>query len=380
MDFISKCELTHTSPPLLQRCYKGATICTSKYKRRGGRVRRSNVRARDAVADRYRMRRRELFLLLTTAMTAPRLVSAQQRRALRVGVLDPNPSSRQSTLAAIHEGLEDAGFSSFGLVSIEYRWAGWTDSRFNPLITLAIDLVISNVDVIVTATFSGFEAVKAATSSIPIVLIGDGNVITAGLIESQDGPGGNLLDIGLSSEGYLKQFELLAELIPQARVIAVLVNPNSKTAQRQIQQVQEAAGGMGIQVKILKAGIDVDFETAFADLASGHVAGLLVGADLFFDTWRERLVSLAARYAIPTIYGWREFTERGGLMSYGPSRDAIWRQAAAYAGKIINGTKPVDLPVQKPKWFELVVNQKTAAVLGLTIPQTILASADEVMG
>jgi putative ABC transport system substrate-binding protein len=161
----------------------------------------------------------------------------------------------------------------------------------------------------------------------------------------------------------------------------VLINPNSKTAQRQIQQVQKVARGMGIQVKILKAGIDVDFENAFADLTSVHVAGLLVGADLLFDTWRERLVSLAARYAIPTVYGWREFTERGGLMSYGPIRAAIWRQAGAYAGKILKGAKPVDLPVQKPnpKRFELVVNRQTAAVLGLTIPQTILANADEVM-
>ena len=143
------------------------------------------------------------------------------------------------------------------------------------------------------------------------------------LIESPDEPGSNLTGIGFPSEGYLKQFELLTELLPQARVIAVLINPNSKAAERQIQQVQEAARGMGIQVKILKANMDVDFETAFADLASANVAGLLVGADLFFDIWRERLVSLAARYAIPTIYGWREFAERGGLMSYGPSRAAI---------------------------------------------------------
>ena len=238
-------------------------------------MRRSNVRARNAIADRYRMKRRELFLLLSAAMIAPRLVSAQRRGTSRVGVLDPNPGPRQSTLAAIHEGLEDAGFSSFGLVSIEYRWAGWTDSRFNPLITLAIDLVVCDVDVIVTATFSGIQAVKAATSSIPIVFIGDGNVITAGLIESPDEPGSNLTGIGLPSEGYLKQFELLTELLPQARVIAVLINPNSKAAERQIQEVQEAARGMGIQVKILKADMDVDFGTVFADLASANVAGLL---------------------------------------------------------------------------------------------------------
>jgi putative ABC transport system substrate-binding protein len=343
-------------------------------------VRRSHIGARDTIADRYRIRRRELLLLLGAAMTAPRLVSAQQRGG-SVGVLDPT-GLRESTLTAIRDGLEDAGFS-FPLAAIEYRGASWTDSHFNPLITLAIDLVISDVDVIVTATFTGFQAVKAATSSIPIVFVGDGNVITASPIESPDGPGGNPTGIVLSSvsEGYLKQFELLIELLPQARVIAMLVNPNSKTAQIQIRQVQIAARRMGIQVKILKAGIDVDFETAFADLANVHVAGLIVGADLFFDTWRQRLISLAARYAIPTVYGWREFTERGGLMSYGPSRAAIWRQAGAYAGKILKGANPVDLPVQKPnpKRFELVVNQQTAGVLGLAIPQTILASADEVI-
>ena len=136
---------------------------------------------------------------------------------------------------------------------------------------------------------------------------------------------------------------------------------------------------MGMQLEILKAGIEGDFEAGFADLASWGVNGLLVSADPFFDIWRQQLVSLTARYAIPTIYGWREFAERGGLMSYGPSRAAIWRQAAVYAGKIIEGAKPVDLPVQKPRWFELVVNQKTAGLLGLTIPQTILATTDEVM-
>jgi putative ABC transport system substrate-binding protein len=268
-------------------------------------------------------------------------------------------------------------------VAIEYRGAGWTDSHFHPLSTLANDLVICEVDVIVTATLSGIQAVKAATSSIPIVFVGDGNVITSGLNEKPD-PSGDLTEIVLSSEseGYLKQFELLTALLPQGRVIAALVNPNSKTAQRQIQQVQDAARGMGIQVKILKAGIDFDLDTAFVDLASEHVAGLLVGADLFFDTWRERLIALAARYAIPTVYGWREFTERGGLMSYGPSRAAIWRQAGAYAGKILKGTNPTELPVQKPnpKRFETVINQKTAEALGLTIPHTLLADADEVTG
>jgi putative tryptophan/tyrosine transport system substrate-binding protein len=299
-----------------------------------------------------------------------------------LGILDPT-GLRETTLAGIRDGLDDVGFR-YPNVAIEYRGAGWTDSHFNPLITLANDLVICDVDVIVTATLNGIQAVKAATSSIPIVFVGDGNVITSGLLKSPDRPANDLTEIVLSSEseGYLKQFELLTELLPEGRVIAALVNPNSKTAQRQIQQVHDAARGIGIQLKILKAGLDFDLEAAFADLASEHVAGLLVGADLFFDIWRERLISLAARYAIPTVYGWREFTERGGLMSYGPSRAAIWRQAAVYAGKILKGTTPTELPDQKPnpKRFETVINQKTAGTLGLTIPQTLLADADKVMG
>ena len=345
-------------------------------------MRRSTGRARDAISAHYRMRRRELLFLLSAATTAPHLVLAQQRRGSRLGIVDPT-GLRDSTLAAIREGLEDTGFSA-GLVAVEYLGVGWTDSRLNSLVTAAFDFVIGKVDVVVTAIFNDIQTIKAATSSIsiPIVSIGDGNVITAGLVESPEASGRNFTGIGFPSEGYLKQFELLTELLPQARVIAALINPNSKTAQQQIQQVQEAARGMGISVKILKASIDVDFETVFAGLASGHVAGVLVGADLFFDIWRGRLILLAARYAIPTIYGWREFTERGGLISYGPSRDAIWRQAGAYAGKILKGTTPTDLPVQKPnpKRFELVINQKTAGALGLTIPQTLLADADEVTG
>ena len=323
------------------------------------------------------MTRREL-LLLSAAIMAPRLVSAQQRGNSLVGVLDPTPGPHQSILAALREGLEDAGYGA-GRVSVEYRWTGWTDSRFNPLLTLAIDLVICDVDVIVTGTLSGIQAAKAATSSIPIVFFGGRDVIEAGLIESPDRPGGNLTGIVIPSEGDLKQLDLLTELLPQGRVIAVLVNPNNKAAETEIQQLQEAARGLGIQLKILKAGVERDFEVVAADLADLHVAGLLVSADPFFDSWRQKLVSLAARYAVPAVYGWREFADVGGLISYGPSRTVIWRQAGLYAGKILKGAKPVDLLVQKPKRFELVVNLRTAKSLGLTVPPSILARADEVI-
>jgi putative tryptophan/tyrosine transport system substrate-binding protein len=323
------------------------------------------------------MKRRELMLLLTAAITAPRLVPAQQMGSSPVGVLDPIHGPRQSTLAALREGLEDAAYRSF--MPIEYRSAGWTDNRFDPLLTLAIDLVVCDVGVIVTGNLNGIHAAKAATTSIPIVFFAGSDVIEAGLIESADRPGGNLTGIVIPSEGHLKQLDFLTEMLPQGRVIAVLANPNSNAAETEIQELQEATRGVGVQLKILKAGVEGDFETDFADLANLHVAGLIIGADPFFDTWREQLVSLAARYAIPAIYGWREFTDVGGLISYGPSRTAIWRQAGLYAGKILNGVKPVDLPVQKPKRFELVVNLKTAKSLGLAIPRSILDLADEVI-
>jgi putative tryptophan/tyrosine transport system substrate-binding protein len=320
------------------------------------------------------MTRREL-LLLSAAITAPRLVSAQPRGNSLVGVLDPVPGPHQDILAAVHEGLEDAGYRA-GQVWVEYRW---TDNRFDRMPGLAADLVSEKVDVIVTGFFNGIRGAKAATSSIPIVFFGGRDVIAAGLIERADRPGGNLTGIVIPSEGDLKELELLTELLPQGRLIAVLVDPNSKDAGTKIQELQQAARGTGIQLEILKAGIEGDFEADFADLANLHVDGLLVSADPFFDSWRQQLVSFAARYAIPAIYGWREFTDVGGLISYGPSRTAIWRQAGLYAGKILKGAKPVDLPIQKPKRFELVVNLKTAKALGLTVPQSILARADEVI-
>jgi putative ABC transport system substrate-binding protein len=187
------------------------------------------------------MKRRELMLLLTAAITAPRLLRAQQKGNSLVGVLDPTSGPHQSTLAAFREGLEDAGYDR-GLVAIEYRW---TDNRFDRMPALAADLVSCKVDVIVTGNFSGVRGAKAATSSIPIVFFGGRDVIAAGLIESPDRPGGNLTGIVIPPEGDLKQLDLLTEMLPQGRVIAVLVNPNSKAAETEIQELQEAARGVG---------------------------------------------------------------------------------------------------------------------------------------
>jgi putative ABC transport system substrate-binding protein len=246
---------------------------------------------------------------------------------------------------------------------------------------MAADLVGRKVDVI--ATSGGIPAARAAqnaTSAIPIVFTGIGDPVRAGLIASFSRPGGNVTGMSFfTDELNLKRLELLSELVPQTRMIAILVNPNNPRAEYTIRDAQEAARAKGVQLQILKAGAESDFGTAFAPLVQTHAGALLVASDPFFNSRREELVALAARHGIPAIYEWREFAAAGGLISYVPSITDIWRQAGAYVGRILAGAKPADLPVQQPTKFELIVNLKTAKELGLTIPPTILARADEVI-
>jgi putative ABC transport system substrate-binding protein len=220
-------------------------------------------------------------------------------------------------------------------------------------------------------------AAKSATSTIPVVFaIGD-DPVELGLVASLARPGGNLTGISfLNVELMPKLLELLSELVPRAAVIALLVNPNNPQTQRIIRDVQEAAGAKGVRFPILRAGSESEIDAAFASLAQLRAGALVIGADAFFATRREQLVALAARYAVPAIYQWREFTAAGGLISYGTSLIAVYRRVGVYAGKILKGAKPADLPVEQPTTFELVVNLKTAQSLGLTIPPSILARAD----
>jgi putative ABC transport system substrate-binding protein len=324
------------------------------------------------------MRRRELLFLLAGATTTPRALRAQQKAEPVVGFLSSrSPGEAATVVAAFHQGLAETGYVQGQNVAIEYRWA---EGRYDRLPVLAAELVGLKVDMIVaTGGTPSALAAKNATSKIPIVFVSS-DPVKYGLVASLSRPGGNLTGFSLLGDELLpKRLELLSELVPQARVIALLVNPNNTDTERSVGDVQEAARVKGVQLHILTAGTASEIDAAFASLVQLHAGSLVVGADPFFDGRREQLVALASRHTVPAIYWLREFAASGGLISYGPSLAAAYRQAGTYAGIILSGAKPADLPVQQPTTFELVVNLKTAKALGLTVPQSILARADEVI-
>jgi putative ABC transport system substrate-binding protein len=279
-------------------------------------------------------------------------------------------------LAALRQGLSETGYVEGQNVAIEYRWA---EGRFDRLPALSADLVGRKVDVIVTSGGeSSVRAAKNATSSIPVVFLAAGDPVEEGLVASLARPGGNLTGVAfMGIELWGKRLELLSELVPETRALAYLVN-HSPGAERNINAVQEAARAKGLQVRILRAGTESEIDAAFASLVELKAHALLVGSPTFLSR-REQIVALAARYAVPTIYDWREYVAVGGLISYGTNLADMYRNVGTYVGKILKGAKPADLPVQQPTTFELVVNLNTAKALGLTIPPSILARADEVI-
>jgi putative tryptophan/tyrosine transport system substrate-binding protein len=325
------------------------------------------------------MRRREVTTLIGGAVAIWPLTTSAQKPVPVIGFLGAaSPGPNATSVAAFLQGLSETGYVEGRNVTIEYRWA---EGSYDRLPALAADLVGRNVDVIVTQ--GGPQpalAAKTATSTIPIVFVTGGDPVEAGLVASFARPGGNLAGFSLLTSPLVpKRRELLAELVPQARVIALLVNPNSTGTERMIKDVQEAARAKGVQLQILKAGTESEIDAAFAALDQQRAGALLLGSDTFFASRRDQLVALASRHAVPAIYEWREFAAAGGLISYGTSLAGTYRQAGVYVRRVLAGAKPADLPVQQPTRFELVVNLKTAKALGLTIPPSILARADEVI-
>ncbi len=324
------------------------------------------------------MRRRELMLLLGGMMTTARALCAQQKAMPVIGYLgNISPGVSAPSLAGFRQGLSETGYVEGQNVAIEYRWA---EGRYDRLPALAADLIGRKVDVIVTASTPGIQAAKSATSTIPIVFFGGGDLVALGLVASLARPGGNLTGISIMSpELNPKRLDLLSELVPQAGMMALLVNPSRPDTESVIGDVQEAAGLKGVRLHILKAGTEAEIDAAFTSLVQLRAGALVVASDPFFNSRREQLVALASRHAVPAIWEWREFAEAGGLISYGSNLTGGWRPVGIYVGKILKGAKPADLPIQQPTKFELVINLKTAKALGLTVPQSLLGRADEVI-
>jgi putative ABC transport system substrate-binding protein len=324
------------------------------------------------------MKRREFVTLLGgAAASVPLGARAQQRAMPVIGYLHFAKPGYTPGSAAFLQGLRETGYIEGQNVAIEYRWA---EGQYDRLPSMAADLVGRKVDVIAAFGPPAARAAKNATSAIPIVFEVGNDAVEAGLVASLARPGGNATGLSiLFTQLTPKRLELLCEMIPQARTIALLVNPKSPTAEPSIRGAQEAAHEKGVQLSILNASTESEIDGAFAAFVEAKADGLIVAADPFFDTRREQLVAPAARYKVPTIYFEREFSIVGGLISYGSSLPAAYRQMGIYAGRILKGENPANLPVEQPTKFEMIVNLKAAKALGLAVPSTLLAAADEVI-
>jgi putative ABC transport system substrate-binding protein len=326
------------------------------------------------------MRRREFILALGGAVAWSTAARGQQAPMPVVGFLNSGSSQgREHFAVAFRKGLGELGFVEGQNVAIEYRWA---EDQYDRLPAMAADLIGRKVAVI-AATGGGVIAASAAkkvTSTIPIVFTASGDPVKEGLVDSLSHPGGSITGVtAFTSSLGAKQLELLHAIVPATHVIAVLVYRNNPDSKEQLKEVQVAADKLALQIIVLTAGDERDFGAAFAALVQQGAGALLIVSDPFFTTNRVQLASLAARHGVPAIYTLREFPMAGGLMSYATNIPDAYRQAGVYVGKILKGAKPADLPVMRPTKFELVINLKTAKTLGLAVPPTLLAIADEVI-
>jgi putative tryptophan/tyrosine transport system substrate-binding protein len=326
------------------------------------------------------MRRREFITLFAGAAGAwPRDALAQQSAIPVIGFLSSaSPKAYAGRVAAFRKGLTESGYIDGRDVAIEFRWA---QGQYDRLPVFAADLVRQQVAVIVS---SGGDvaalSAKAATSSIPIVTVSGTDPVQAGLIASFNRPGGNITGASfVATELETKRLELLRDLVPAAALIGILINPANPAAESRSKDLQIAARTLEREIHIVSASSESELETAFASLIQQRAGALLVSTDSFFTSQRDRLVALAARHELPTIYSWREFVEAGGLASYGPIINEVYRQVGIYTARVLKGEKPADLPFVRPTKFELVINLKTATALGLTLPPLTLALADELI-
>jgi putative ABC transport system substrate-binding protein len=326
------------------------------------------------------MRRRDFIKVIAgSAVACPFAARAQQPAIPVIGFLNSGSATERTALvAAFWRGLNAAGYVEGQNVAIEYRWA---EGQYDRLAALAADLVRRQVAVIVaTGGLRPALAAKAVTGTIPIVFTGGGDPVQLGLVANLSRPGGNATGaINLSVAVAAKRLGLLHDLVPNAPVIGMLVNPSVTPSDTQSNDVQLAARALGLQTVVLTASSERDFDPAFATLTEKHAGALYVVSDPFFVTQRDQIVALAARHALPAIYGQREFATAGGLMSYGTSLADGYRQAGIYTGRILKGAKPRDLPVVQLTRFELVINLKTARALGFTIRPDVLSIADDVI-
>ena len=326
------------------------------------------------------IRRREFITLLGGAAVAwPVVAWAQQPAMPVIGFMSGrSPAESEYLVKAFRTGLNELGYVEGRNVSVEYRWA---DGHYDRLPALAAELVGRRVAAIAATggSVSGLAA-KAATATTPIVFSSGGDAVKLGLVASLNRPGGNVTGVNLIFGALgAKRLELLRDLIPQATTIAMLVNLNYPSASTEVQETEAGARSLGLQLHVFNATVESEFERAFAAITAQRVAGLLVGDDPFLQSRRDKLVQLAANHAIPAIYFSRDFSDAGGLMSYGPSIIDAYRLVGFYIGRVLNGERPADLPVIQPTKFDLVINLKTAKALQLTVSPTLLARADEVI-
>jgi putative tryptophan/tyrosine transport system substrate-binding protein len=323
-------------------------------------------------------RRQFITLLGGAAAASPIAARAQQAAVPVIGYLNNgSPESDASRLTGLRRGLNQSGYVEGRNFVIEYRWAG---NQADRLSALAADLVQLQVAVIVSPGLLPTLAAKAATTSIPIVFGVSADPVQLGLVASLNRPGGNLTGFNaFASEVGAKGLALLHELVPSTATIGLLENPNNPISELTTRDVLAAAPVIGLKIQILKAGTDREIDAAFVSLVQARTEALFVGSDLFFNNRIERLIELAARHTIPTMYSYREFVVAGGLISYGMSLVEEYRQVGLYAGRILKGEKPADLPVIQATKLALIINLKTAKALGLQVPDRLLALADEVI-